>query len=73
MTDDMIMQAILSGWISMAEKAKNRMEDLKRERDDLESKLDKAVEALREIVSKEGYMNDPWEYAATVLAELEGK
>jgi len=34
-------------------------------------KLAKAVEALREIVSNQGYMDDPWGHAAAVLAELE--
>lgn len=37
-----------------------------------EAKLTKAVEALREIVSNQGYMDDPWGHATAVLAELEG-
>ena len=40
---------------------------------ELEAKLTKAVEALREIVSNQGYMDDPWGHAAATLAELEGK
>ena len=36
-------------------------------------KLTKAVEALREIVSNQGYMDDPWGHAAAVLAELRGE
>ena len=85
MSDDLIMQAIVSGWISMAEKAKNRMEDLKRERDDLESKLAKAVEALQLIAGVRGSYGFPFPetykgygFFAIVtsreaLAELEGE
>jgi hypothetical protein len=36
-------------------------------------KLAIAVEALREIVSNQGYMDDPWSHAAATLAELEAK
>jgi hypothetical protein len=41
-----------------------------------QAKLAKAVEALREIVSNQGYMDDPWGHALATLAdlgELEGK
>lgn len=33
--------------------------------------LTKAVEALRGIVSNQGYMDDPWSHALAVLAEME--
>lgn len=39
---------------------------------DLQAKLAKAVETLREIVSNQGYMDDPWGHALAALAELEG-
>lgn len=38
-----------------------------------EAKLTKAMEALREIVSNKGYMDDPWGHALATLTELEGK
>jgi hypothetical protein len=47
-----------------------RIEQLERERDDLEAKLAKAMKALRRYVSKEkGVLHT----ADVVLAELEGK
>ena len=49
------------------------VEALVQERDEALAKLAKAVEALREIVSNQGYMDDPWGHAAATLAELEGK
>jgi hypothetical protein len=39
----------------------------------LSGKLAKAMAGLREIVSNQGYMDDPWGHALALLAELEGR
>lgn len=70
----------MADWDNLVEPARGALEALLRKGDEmadriaeLEAKLEKAEEALYQIVGKKYYADDPWTIARTTLAELKGQ
>ena len=67
MSDDLVKQLRNSkGWPTLGNAAADRIEEL-------EAKLEKALEALESIAGKVPYADDPWDIAAAALLELQGE